>query len=103
MADDPSLISEFAFVVTSRTRDSGVALADDIATHMLDKLGGEPWLMVDDDWKKLWPQDKFTVLDDQGAMYSGQRRYVFKGPFVGTHDLQEHDGFRTQNHSGDKT
>lgn len=94
--ENPRVVTEFAFQVQSRTREEGIAAADRLAAAILLELGGEPWIMVDDDFKKVAPDTRLTIVDEQGFMYAGLRRYVFRGPLVGQTNAPSHDGFRTQ-------
>lgn len=93
---NPVVIPEFSFMVQARTREEGVDAAERLAAAILLELGGEPWIMVDDDFKKVAPPERLTLVDEQGFMYVGLRRYVFRGPLVGQTNVASHDGFRTQ-------
>lgn len=95
--DDPAVVIEIGFVVHARTREGGAAMADQTANAMMTYIGGEPWVMQEDDWHRVQPPERVTLADHQGFMYFGKRRYTFHGPLVGTDNMvPEHDGFRTQ-------
>ncbi len=65
----------------------------------MQSIGGDPWILVDDDWKRMHasvlPQGT-TLADDQGFYYTGYRSYAFGGPFLRKLDVQVHEGFKTQ-------
>lgn len=94
--DNPAVVTEIAFAVHSRTRDSGIEVADKTANEIMSFIGGEPWTMLDDDWQRVHPDQRFTLVDDQGFMYIGKRRYVFGGPLVPSTEVPIRDGWRTQ-------
>jgi len=94
--DNPVIVTDILFMVQGRTRDECLAKADEVGNRILNMLGGEPWVMLDDDWQRVPPPNMSTLTDDQGFMYSGRRRYQFKGPFLSSVAFPEHHGFRTQ-------
>jgi hypothetical protein len=94
-----AVVVEFGFRVVGRTRDECIETADRVANEVLASVGGEPWMMVDDNWQRsLTAPDEqvLSVADDQGFYYRGQRKYVFNGPFLGEVKYPHHDGFKTQ-------
>lgn len=94
--DDQPIVAEFAFAVHGATRDATIAKADDVANRILSMLGGEPWVKVDDDFRRMFPPERLTITDDQGFMYQGAVRYQFKGPLVESVEVPSHDGYRVQ-------
>jgi len=101
-SDNPAIVTEIGFHVHARTRDGGIAMADEIANAILARIGGEPWVMVDDDWHRAQPPKQLTLVDDEGFMYCGTRRYVFSGPFIGKIDAPLRDGYRVQGQGVDQ-
>lgn len=99
--DSPIIIPTITFRVNSRRRDSGIEFADNLGRNILDLIGGEPWVMLDDDWKKVHPDTHVTVADDQGFMYVGVRSYHFGGPYLGTLEVQKHEGYKPQRGASD--
>lgn len=97
--ESPIVVPEFQVAVHGRLRDKSISFADGLCNSIIDLIGGEPWVMVDDDWTRMAPKEPLTIVDDQGFMYQGRRRYIFGGPFVGGINTQMHDGYRTQ-HGG---
>ena len=93
--DNPAVIVEIAFAIQGRSRDDCIARADGFANSVLAAAGGEPWMMLDDDWQRI-QSPQYTIADDQGFIYQGRRRYQFTGPFVGSKDYGERPGHRTQ-------
>lgn len=92
----PIVVPEFGFVVHGRHREPTISWADDLGNQIMQAVGGEPWIMLDDDWKRTMPSERFTICDDQVFMYQGIRRYIFRGPLVGSTETPTHDGFRVQ-------
>lgn len=94
-----AVVTQFTFGVIGRSRDETIAAADDVANAILAELGGEPWLMVDDDWDRNHVSDSkqpLLLADDQGFFYTGKRRYVFNGPHVGGAEFPMHEGHNIQ-------
>lgn len=91
-----TIIPEIGFIIQGASREECIALADDFGNHIMAHLGGEPWIMVDDDWKRMHPDERLTLTDDQGFMYHGVRKYIFKGPMVGKQETSLHDGYTVQ-------
>lgn len=96
MDDDPVVVVEFSMLLHGRTRDACIAKADEISRGVLDLIGGEPWLMLDDDFTRVQPPERLTIVDDQGFVYLGRRKYHFQGPLVPGQKFIEHPGHRTQ-------
>lgn len=92
----PVVVPEFILAFQSRYRDPGIMYADELAAEVMSLIGGEPWIMVDDDWKRLQPPERLTVTDDQGFLYQGLRRYQFAGPLIGGQSFVVGDGHRVQ-------
>jgi len=101
MEGTATTVLRFSFSVHGRTRDECISLADELGRDFMDRIGGEPWLMVDDDWRRQHVSragGPLTVADDQGFFYQGMRTYVFQGPFVPKLTEPLHDGYNVQKH-----
>lgn len=98
-----AVVTEFAFKVVGRTRDECIEIADRAAHEFLSVVGGEPWIMLDDDWQRRsigHGERPITLADDQGFYYTGVRKYMFNGPFLGAAKYPTHDGWKTQKQIG---
>ena len=62
-SDDPAVVVEFAFAVHGRTRETSIALADQLGMQALALIGGEPWKMYDDDWQRTVTPERLANLD----------------------------------------
>lgn len=80
-------ISEFSFQGQGTTRDATLMAADALAIDILDKIGGQPWVMVDDDVDRISAPGA-ALADDQGYLYVAKRRYVFAGPVKESPDMK---------------
>lgn len=100
MDESPIIVPQITFQVHARHRDPAIEYADRLGREILSLIGGEPWVMVDDDFKRLHPMPPVTIADDQGFLYMGVRGYSFNGPFLGTLEAGQRDGYRTQNDTG---
>lgn len=92
-----SLITEFRFVGFGTTRDQCIQALDDLALVVLDKVGGAPWVMTDDDIKRISAESTQTLGDADGMCYIGIRTYNYRGPIVSIPSQTYHDGFKVQN------
>lgn len=94
-----AVVTQIAFIVEGRTRQECIEVADSLANDFLAAVGGEPWIMIDDDWHRRHIHEAgqpLTIADDQGFFYTGNRRYRFNGPFTGGVDYPVHEGNMTQ-------
>jgi hypothetical protein len=93
-------VTMFEFSVLSDKRDDVIREMDAIALQILQAVGGEPWVAVDDDVQRK-PMSPNPTSDDDFA-YFGKRSMVFKGPMkFGDNSLPFHDGFRPQKGESD--
>lgn len=82
-----AVIAEFAIAIQGTNRDETIQVADNLCIEMLDKVGGFPWVMVDDDWTRTHAPGS-VLADDHGFLYTGKRRYVFHGPVKEMPDMK---------------
>ena len=73
------VISEFSIQAQGTVRDETLLATDNLSIEVLDKIGGQPWIMVDDDISRNNAPGN-RLADDQGYLYVAKRRYVFAGP-----------------------
>lgn len=90
-----AVVSEFHFTVQGRSHDEVHEKMNALALAILNETGGAPWIMVDDDIKRLQAQ-QYVIADDQGFAYQGLRSYIFQGPALAGPGVPSHDGVRTQ-------
>lgn len=96
------VISELKCVVFGTTRDECVQAMDEVAFTLFNEIGGAPWLVPDDDIKKIAAEEvSMAIADDQGFCYVGLRTWKFRGPVIHIPDQAHHDGFKVQGHYGD--
>ena len=91
-----AVVSEFTIQVQGRTRDETIQRMENVCLAFLTEVGGNPWLMVDDDIKRLHvPQ--YALSDDQGFAYTAIRRYSYQGPAMAGPGVRIHENFNVQN------
>lgn len=91
------IMSEMRLVGMATTRDDCLAMLDDLTSHFIDQVGGAPWVITDDDVKKVIAQQVAPVLaDDQGFCYIGIRTMIYRGPLVKQGNMVTHPGFNVQ-------
>jgi hypothetical protein len=93
-----AVVKSVKFEVLATTRDECFAKLDELGMQFLDDLGGAPWVMPDDDVKKVHAaQAGVPILaDDQGMCYYGLRSYFYGGPVKAGIGQSFHDGFKPQ-------
>lgn len=72
-------VTEFSFTVVSGTRDECMEEMDAITLQILQVIGGEPWLAIDDDVARQ-PLHNGPPITDNDFAYLGKKRMVFGGP-----------------------
>ena len=91
-----AVLADFTLTVQGRTREEVIERLDAVSLSLLDHAGGAPWIMVDDDVKRIHaPQ--YALSDDQGFAYQGQRSYHYNGPALAGPGVRIHDNFNVQN------
>jgi hypothetical protein len=90
----PATVKEFGFMVIARSLEDGSALCDRLANEFINSIGGMPWVLVADDWKRS--NNNLTISDDQGFYYEGFRKYAFMGPVMAQLNLTTHPGYDIQ-------
>lgn len=90
-----ALVASFQINVIAQTRDGCIEAMDRMSLEILQMIGGEPWVVTDDDIKKMQASG-MLIADGQGFVYQGLRTNHFKGPFVDNDAQPMHDGFRPQ-------
>ena len=93
----PGSILKFTVESLGETHDDAVTKLDEITNQIVLEQGGEPWVVLQDEVKKI-------VVNLEGhlkgvpstAYYQGQRTLVFAGPTRIGPTLRYHDGFRPQ-------
>lgn len=83
------------YTVVGRTREECIDLMDSTGLIVLDKIGGAPWVTIDDDIKRLH-NPQASVADDQGFLYQGVRSMSFQGPILNTGTQTYHEGNKPQ-------
>lgn len=91
-----AIATRISYNVAATTRDECIARMDELGLAFLDIVGGAPWVAIDDDFKKVEPQEPVTLADDQGYIYVGVRTYIFKGPNLKDLSQPTHPGFEVQ-------
>lgn len=92
------LVSQFQVVGIATTRDECIGVMDETQAAILDHVGGAPWMMQDDDIKRVAAAQTAPPLGDpDGFCYLGVRTLVYRGPAVRQTNMVEHEGHRVQN------
>lgn len=91
------VVSQFQIVAIGTTRDECIEAMDQAMLNLQNFVGGAPWVVVDDDVKKVEAgKIAATISDDQGFCYSGVRSVIYKGPLVKVGEMPLHPGFCLQ-------
>lgn len=73
-------VTDFTINVVAASRDACIAEMDDISLQIMQAVGGDPWLSVDDDVQRRAISNMPKGEDD--FAYHGTRRMVFQGPML---------------------
>lgn len=92
------VVSQFQVTGIGTSRDECIGVLDDVCNEILNNVGGAPWMMADDDIKRVQAAQVAPPLaDEDGFLYLGVRTLVYRGPTVRQTNMIEHDGRRVQN------
>lgn len=92
-----SVIHEFKVTAFGTTRDDCINLLDKTGLEILNLIGGAPWQVPDDDFKKIVAAQVTPVLgDEEGFCYAGVRTYQFRGPIMTLPNQIYHEGHKVQ-------
>lgn len=73
-------VTDFTINVVAQTRDKCFDEMDRISFGILQVIGGDPWLTIDDDVNR---RPKVQVpREDDDFLYHGSRRLMYQGPAV---------------------
>jgi hypothetical protein len=89
----------FGFKVLGRTRDEALEKLDTLVREALTVAGGEPWITITDDVKKIpvdRGQSEANMADPDNWGYLAVAELVFAGPNILGEGVQFRDGFRPQ-------
>jgi len=91
-------ILRFTFSAIGETRESVLDELDSAVRVVMEQIGGEPWLTITDDVKKM---QIGPGMDPGAYAYIGAQEVVFAGPTVLGKDIEQfRDGFRPQGGDG---
>lgn len=93
-------ILKFQFAALGETRREALEEIDAAIRSVMENIGGEPWITVTDDVKKLLIGR--DVMDPASYAYMATQEVFFAGPTVLGQDVASmfRDGFRPQDHFG---
>jgi hypothetical protein len=89
-------ILKFQFTALGETRQEALDEIDAAIRSVLENIGGEPWIKVTDDVKKIVIGG--NILDPSSYAYLATQEVFFAGPTVLGQDVASmfRDGFRPQ-------
>lgn len=73
-------VTDFTINVVSQTREKCFDEMDRVSFDVMQIIGGDPWLTIDDDVNRRLKVQHPTV--DEDFLYHGTRRIMYQGPAV---------------------
>jgi hypothetical protein len=90
-----AVVGQFTFTANAKTRDECISKMDWLSFQFLELVGGAPWVMTDDDIKRIH-MPMWAMKDSDDYAYVGVRSYSFNGPVMAGPGVLTHDNFKVQ-------
>lgn len=93
----PGSVLKLTIQAIGETRDEVIEKLDEICNQTILEQGGEPWVVLADEVKKIVVDLNGLLQGNPSTSYfDGTRTLVFAGPTRIGPSLKYHDGFRPQ-------
>lgn len=89
-------VQKFGFDVIAPTLTEVIDKLESLTLLITAQEGGEPWVVVEDNYTKVIHSETALAGDPNGSFYKGSRVVMFTGPSVMSSESVFRDGFKPQ-------